>query len=808
MVSRFVTAALLVLALSVAADVTTRPRPRLHQRLEADEASASPAGASPLAATAPSCLNAQGQSIPCAVNLQYFGGPVLSNVKVYAVFWNGAVRLDVAQLIGGFYETLTNSEWLDWLTEYSTTLDVQAGSELGQPGTQQVIGRGTFAGNYTLPVLSTVYPACASPNQALTCVTDAEVQGELDFQIRHGNLPAPDANTLYMVHFPAGMAIELGSRPVSLSCQAFCSYHSTYRASYQDAGTQDVVYAVVPDLGNNGCQNGCGLGTPFQNTCMATSHEIAESITDSAAGLSTVVDFPLGWYDTEPTSQGEVADMCNQHSDTLGENGLPGCTSDAGCYHVQQVFSHVVWNADPTGHPITKACVTTRFDADDYALSVVPNTLTLAPGETAPPIPVVTTLTNGSAQPLTLGVTSLPTGLHASLDRESLDAGDTAQLTVSADADAAPFRDGVLVLRTTGATTHSASLLVQLATAANDWNLFLSPASAVLLSSGTSQVYTVGVQVTRGVAEEVALSSTVSGLPPGVTAILNTLTLLPGTTGTLTLTASVGAAPALPTTFSVTGTSASQPTGHSATAVVQVDTPPTVAFLSPTAGATLSGLTTVQLQATPGANASIAHLGFSVDNGPTLSDGATGTSIHWDTRAVANGSHTLLATVLDSDTASASASLTVTVSNVPSDFSLSVSPQSLLLEAGTPSHLTVTTSVVSGAAESVTFQMVGLPPGVSATFSPPSVTAGGTADVTLVASSSAASAVSAGQPSVATLTGTAPSVPLGHSVDVTLTVNAQGPSPSDGGCTASGASGRRPELLLLLAALLIRRPRR
>jgi uncharacterized protein (TIGR03382 family) len=805
MVSRFVTVALLLCALSVAADVVVGPGPRLHQRLEAKVAQASP-GPSPFSGTSPICVNAANQTINCAVDLQYFGGPVLSNVKVYAVFWTSQVSSDIQQGIGDFYGMLTTSQWVDWLTEYSTTIDVQAGSLLGQPGTQQVIGRGVFAGSYLLPVLSMAYPACASPDDFLTCVSDVQVQNELGFQIRHGYLPAPDANTLYMVHFPYDVRIQLGS---ANSCQAFCSYHSAYRAAYGDAGTQDVFYGVIPDVGSNGCENGCGVGTTFQNTSMVTSHEIAESITDSAVGLAGPIDFPLGWYDTEHTSQGEAADMCNQHSDVLDGTGVPGCTGgNSGCYTVQQVFSHVVWNANPGTHPNTPACVTTRFDVNDYALAVVPNTLTLAPGATAPAIPITTTVSNGSPQPLTLSVTSVPAGLHASLDNFAVDAGDTAHLTLSADSDAVPFRDGLVVLRAAGATTHSAALLVQLAPAVNDWSLFLTPASGVL-SAGTTQVYYLGGRVTYGDEEAVTVLPTVSGLPPGVTVTFLNNFLNPGESDvTLELTAAADAPGALPTTFTVTGTSASQPVGHSATAVVQVNTPPSVAIVSPSAGATVSGVVNLQLAVAPGTNAAISSINLAVDNGAPLSNGTTGSSIPWDSNRVVDGSHTLLVTVLDTDGFSASASLAITVANHVNDFSLSVSQLSVDISAGTSRQFSVTTTVATGTAESITLQLKGLPTGITATFDPPSVTAGGTSQVILLASNAVGPTSAAGDNTVITLSGTTPSVPLGHSVDISLTYRNSSSSSSGGGCTAAGASDTSFWPLLLLAGASLARRRK
>lgn len=442
--------------------------------------------------TAPVCVNTAGGHVPCAVNMQYFGGHVVSNVKVYAVFWSAAVGSDIQSGVAGFYSTLVNSEWVDWLTEYSTNRTTEAGTRAGQPGSQQTIGRGTFAGNYTLTTFSKTFPPCAAPDQALTCITDADIATEINWQVGQGRLPLPDANTLYMVHFPGSVLI---SDPGHVSCQDFCAYHSTY----QNSAMQSVFYAVLPDVSQPGCLNGCGSGSTFQKTCAAASHELAEVLTDGESGLASGQDYPLAWYDTEANSQGEIGDMCRGHQDTIGHDGLTGCsTGTAGCYTVQQVFSQVAWSADPAGHPATPACVSSRYDGNDYSIALSPNTLALGPGATSAPIPILTTLSNGAPLQLTLSSNNVPTGLHASIDTTSVTVGGAAHLTVSADANAAPVRDAVLVVVAAGATTHSAALLVQVDTSPTI--SITSPAAGATISGVTA----ISVAATPGANTSIA----------------------------------------------------------------------------------------------------------------------------------------------------------------------------------------------------------------------------------------------------------------------------------------------------------------
>jgi MYXO-CTERM domain-containing protein len=798
---RLVLVALFLSVTASSADVIRVARPRAAGQSAAEARPGEAGGLLRNSGTAPECRNNKGNPIPCTLNVKYFGGHVISNVKVYAVFWDATVSSEIVLGIGDFYRALTNSEYLDWLTEYSTTGTVEAGSLVGHPGTGQVIGRGSFAGNYTLPSLSKPYPACAAPNAALTCITDADITSELEYQVGAGRLPAHDANTFYVLHLPPSLKVN-DATGAGVSCKDFCAYHATYLS-----GANSVFYAVVPDLSSNGCETGCGTGTVFQNTCSAASHEVAEALTDAEVGLATSADVPLAWYDFETVSQGEIGDMCNQRTDTVGTDGLTGCVAGAaGCYTLQQVFSHAVWNADPAGHPNTLACVSARYqESGDFSLAFAPNTLTLAPGATAPALPVLTTLTaaadGGAPLPLTLSVTDVPAGVHASLDTASLNVGDAAQLMVSADAAAAPLKDGVLVVRATSNTTpsvvHSAAVLVQVVIPPNDWSLSLSPPSAAL-APGTSQAYTVSGRVTAGKAEAVSLASTVAGLPAGVTSNLSTTTLTPGaSTAVLTLSASASAPPAALTAFTLTATSASQAGGHTATAQLQLDGLPRVSISAPSAGATVAGVVLLQVSATAGANTSLASLTISVDSA-ALSTG-TASSVSWDSRSVSNGAHALTVRVLDADGGSATASLSVTVANVVNDFGLALSPSSVALAGGSSVDVSVSTSLVSGSAEPVSLAVSGLPPGVQGQFVPPQVAAGGSSTLTLSAPSGTAPAPA----TTLTVLGTSPSQPGGHTATASVSVSA----PSSRGCSSTGGGEARWPLLLLALLPFHRRGR-
>jgi len=121
------------------------------------------------------------------------------------------------------------------------------------------------------------------------------------------------------------------------------------------------------------------------------------------------------------------------------------------------------------------------------------------------------------------------------------------------------------------------------------------------------------------------------------------------------------------------------------------------------------------------------------------------------------------------------------------DFSLADSPGSASVAAGASTTSTISTAVTSGSAESVSLAASGLPTGVTAAFSPTSVTSGGSSTLTLTASSTAA----AGSYPI-TITGTAASG--SHTATYTLTVTSSTPtgnnfSLSDSPSSASVAAG-------------------
>jgi hypothetical protein len=271
-------------------------------------------------------------------HLTYFGGHVVSSVHVIQVLYGSAspatyepfVQNGGAGSIGAFYSGVTNSTYVDLMSQYSTT-----GNPQGTPGTNQTIGAGVFVGQVTLT------PSAANDPLAGTGVIfDSQIQNELTAQITAHSIPGPaldsqsDIVTLYAIYFPKNVTIKIHNPDgtTDVSGVDFCAYHGT-------TATPESYYSVLPDFTTGGMSTNCGSTslTDFQRVTAVSSHEMAEVITDPEVGLAgpSAIAAPVAWYDPNPPSNpnGEVADICNGRDGTItGGDGV--------VYTVQKIWSN------------------------------------------------------------------------------------------------------------------------------------------------------------------------------------------------------------------------------------------------------------------------------------------------------------------------------------------------------------------------------------------------------------------------------------------------------------------------------------
>ena len=248
------------------------------------------------------------------------GGPVISSVAVQSVYWGAGTYEDgvrspmdpcpvmTACTMTEFFQGVTDSAHLDWLSEYDT-----AGLNRIPDLPAQAIGRGRFIGQTTISPV----------NRGLT-ISETEVAAELDRQLSSGALPPPQLDsagqvrTLYAMFFPETITLTLGGT-VGGEPGGFCAYHSTIQHS-----GRAVPYMVLPDFESHHFDGHCGDDALlFNNFTSVTAHELLESITDPAVGVGPPVGAPA-WLDYNTGL--EIADICQTvaqpQGSITGRNGL------------------------------------------------------------------------------------------------------------------------------------------------------------------------------------------------------------------------------------------------------------------------------------------------------------------------------------------------------------------------------------------------------------------------------------------------------------------------------------------------------
>ena len=143
----------------------------------------------------------------------------------------------------------------------------------------------------------------AVTDTAPTTIDDSAVGPWIVSKITAGKLPAPTANTLYAIYYPASTTVTLQG---ATSCNQFGGYHD----QGQDSNGNAFSYAVIPR-----CQGLGGL-TGLDDVTGASSHEFIEAATDPLPQSMTpaygqVDDDHLIWEFL--LGGGETGDMCAQN---------------------------------------------------------------------------------------------------------------------------------------------------------------------------------------------------------------------------------------------------------------------------------------------------------------------------------------------------------------------------------------------------------------------------------------------------------------------------------------------------------------
>src|ERR1700674_5794418 len=130
---------------------------------------------------------AEGVAAPPPPHLTYRGGPLLSSVEIFTVFWGTpwttAPLTTMAQNLNKFFQFIVTSPLIDQLSEYNVPAFP--------------IKHGSFKGTATITT-----PALGAS------VTDNGIQHMLKQEIStNPAFPKPDPNLLYFVYLPPGVTV-------------------------------------------------------------------------------------------------------------------------------------------------------------------------------------------------------------------------------------------------------------------------------------------------------------------------------------------------------------------------------------------------------------------------------------------------------------------------------------------------------------------------------------------------------------------------------------------------------------------------
>jgi hypothetical protein len=408
----------------------------------------------------------------------------------------------------------------------------------------------------------------------------------------------------------------------------------------------------------------------------------------------------------------------------------------------------------PTGQSLIND-LTAMANPPSFTLSATPAAVTVLAGSTAPSV-IQVNAQNGFSGSAALTVSGLPAGVTATFSAASTSTSST--LTFVAAATAAAGVSNVTVTGKSGSL--SATVTIPLTVVHSPFTLTATP-SSVTVAPGSAATSNIAVAPISGFTGKVTLSA--SGLPSGVTASFNPATATTGSTVTFSAASNAAAGTS---NITVTGVSGSS----SATVTVSLTVKPAAGFTLSVSPASLSiaqgtsGSTILSAAVQNGFSGTINITVSGVPSGVSLSFSAGGpgslklTFTAGTSAAVGPATVTIAGT---SGSLSASTTLALTVVAPPS-FKLAATVSNVSVAAGATGSTALSVVPQGGFSGPVVLGVTGLPAGVTASFSPATMTTAST--LTLSAASSAA--VKATQ---ITVTGTCGTLTSSQTITVAVT---------------------------------------
>jgi len=411
------------------------------------------------------------------------------------------------------------------------------------------------------------------------------------------------------------------------------------------------------------------------------------------------------------------------HDITSGNNSVPDVTGYSAVTGYDQATGLGSVNANDLVNFWHDAAMSTPAS---MTAAMSANAITVRQGASGTATATIS-VAGGFSHSVTLAVTGAPAGVTATLASTSLSApgSGSSLLTIAAGATALPGTAAITVTATGGGITSSANVNLTIVPA-----FTLTTSGSVTVQQGSSASLTLTSAIASGFSGAIVLTAVT---PAGVTVGFTPSTISAPGSGTSTLALAASSA-ATPGNYSIKIKGTSGSVSNTATFALTV-TPAATFTLNAapstiTAGAGASAATTISMTPGNGFNSSAALAASGMPAGVTaqfssasLGRGASLTMTAKVATTVAAGTYRITVTGTGGGVSPAP---TVVVTLIVSGFTVSTGSATASLARGGSVLIPITTAVTGGFTGSLTMTVTGLPAGVTATFTPPTILNPGT----------------------------------------------------------------------------------
>ena len=273
----------------------------------------------------------QGVQPPAAPALSYHGGPIMTGVNAYAIYWIPAhLQNGGSTTLSAKYQSVAKNLLTDYAYHGIANNSTQYSSKSGTK-TTYFIGKGGFSGSV---VDTQPYPAsgCSDSVTPGNCITDAQLQAEVA-RVMGVQGWTPGLNKIYVVFTSTGEGSCFDSGSSSCAYTAYCAYHG-----YFGSATNPTIYANQPYANPTYCYDpSAGQHDPSGDIASdanvnVLSHEITEATTDPELNA---------WWDT--ANGEEIGDLCAWTFGTADwDSGLANQKWNAHYYDLQLEYDNHV----------------------------------------------------------------------------------------------------------------------------------------------------------------------------------------------------------------------------------------------------------------------------------------------------------------------------------------------------------------------------------------------------------------------------------------------------------------------------------